>query len=430
MIRRHPLRRAPRLVLGLAPALLLALSACSSSGSERRASDIDQLIQRGEYSAAVRVACERVDQAPDDQGALEQWRMASVALLLEQGRRLSFDRRDDEALEKFEQAYAIAPDVPQVRDWREATLDNLTNRWVTQAIEWHNAEDLPQASECYEKALTYRPDDSRAKNGLARVLIQLNYRRGMGDKYYQTGLEALQEYWLDQASHHFSATGKYDDDNERAKRRRVQADTLRAEERVVQAEELELAGQYAAARNEYRLATLFDPQHTPAVEGLARTKLEELAAEKLRECERRILRRQFEEALAALEEGAALTQRQSEAFAAERERLHDARLMVDYEAARALEVDHRFEEAIERYDALLASSTQGFFEDALARRDTLVDLVAKAVQYYDKAQSEADPAAKLALLKQVLLVYPEYKDARAQVAALEAPHAPRPDQPR
>lgn len=402
-------------------ALTLALAAaCSSTGTGRDGSEVNELVRSGEFLRAVQLAAQRCERYPDDTRAREEWRLATVALLLDEGRRLSFERKDEAALEKFDAAFAIAPDVDQVVDWREASLTKLADHWVARAIEWHANDDLAKASECYEKALKYRPDDSRAKNGLGRVLIQLNYRRGMGEKYFQTGLEAMQEYFLDQAVHHFSATGKYDDDNERAKRRRAQADTLRAEERALQAALLEESGQFAAARNEYRLALLFDAEHKLAKEGFERSQREEKAAEFLRECENRILRRQFAEASKALEEGAALTQRQTEAFDTERARLKDARLMVDYEAARATEVDHRYEEAIQLYAALIEASGQGYFQDALARRDTLVDLVSKAESAYARAQTTEDATAKLQLLEQVLIVYPEFRDAASQADALRA----------
>ena len=416
--------------LTLAAALLCGCASTDPLGSK---SEVDLLVRRGEYARAVELASAAVERRPSDAAARETWRLASVAFLLEQGRALSFERKDTEALAKFEAACEIGPDVPQAIQWREAQLDKLADQWVLTAIDWHAKDELARASECYEKALEYRPDDSRARNGLGRVLVQLNYRRGMGEKYYQVGLEALADYWLDQAAHHFSATGKYDTENERAGRRRAQADTLRADDRVLQAAEFEAAGQYAAARIEYRLATLFDPEHKEALAGLARARTETRASELLSECERRILRRQFDLALKALEEGEALTVSQRDAFTAERERLHVARLQVDYEAARAMEVDHQYEAAIAAYGAILAVAPQGFFLDAIARRDTLSDLVAKAVSAYDRAQAEADPAAKMQLLEQVLLVYPEYRDAGAQLDALRAPTsstAPTGEEPR
>lgn len=410
----------------LGPALCVTglLVACASQGPVADDDLVDVLVQRGQYQEAVREAKKRCDAAPDDQRAREIWRLASVALLLDAGRRLSFQDRDLEALAKFDEARAIGGDVPEVEQWRKATMAKLTDQWIQKAYEFHNSDDLAEASNCYEQALAYSPDDPRAKEGLARVLVQLNFRRGMGEKYYVEGIEALDEYFLEQASHHFGATGKYDDDNERAKRRRRETDTLRADERVIKAIDLEDQGNFAAARNEYRLATLFDPEHAEARAGLERAKLEERAAERMRECERRILRRQFDLAEKALDEGLALTVRQKEAFEAEKERLANARLMVKYEYARALEVDHRYEDAISAYTEVIESSAQGFFEDALARRDALQDTLVRAAQYYERAVAAATPEEQLALLKQVLIVYPDYKDARVRAQALEAAHTP------
>jgi tetratricopeptide (TPR) repeat protein len=399
---------------------LLALVAGACSTTREVEHDVDWLVQHGRYEEAVRLAAERHQAQPDDAAAAEEWRMATVALLLDQGRRLSFQKRDLEALERFDQALAVAPDVVQAQHWREAALDKLVDQWIEKAIEFHASDNLAEASRCYEQALEYRADEPRAKHGLGRVLIQLNHRRGMGDKYYQEGIQALDQYWLDQASHHFSATQKYDRDHERAADRRTRADTLRADERVSKAIDLEDMGQFAAARNEYRLATIFDPQHEDALAGLARAKKEERAAEYLRESSRRVLHRQFDQAEAALDAGLALTERQAEAFGAERERVMTARLQLQYDAARALEFDKRYDDAIVAYADILARSPQGFFADTLARKDSLEDFVRRASEAYDAAQAATDPAQKLVLLQQVLLLHPEYKDAKAQLEALEA----------
>lgn len=420
--RPNPFLSSALLVAGLA-------AGCASDGSAD-ARDVNWLVQHGRFGEAVRVAAERHAARPGDRKAEEQWKLASAAYLIEQGRRLSFEDKDLEALAKFDAAVEIAPDLEQARAWRGATLDKLATHWVMTAIEWHASDNLPEAERCYEKALEYRPDDVRAKSGLARVLFQLTYRVGKGNAYYEEGIQALEQHWLDQAARDFSATHKYDEHNERARDRRKSTDTMRAEERILIAEEYEAQGLYAAARNEFRLATLFDPNHAGARAGLERNKREEQAAELIREADRKILKRDFAAAEALLAQGEALTQRQQDAFLSERERLLQEQLQARYESARALEADHRYEEAIAAYSDLLELSKQQGFDDAFARRDTLVDMLERAERYYSAAQAATDPAEQRALLQQLRVVHPDYKDAPQWLKRLEAAEAtPPPSEP-
>jgi tetratricopeptide (TPR) repeat protein len=400
-----------------ASALLVACN--STGGAKPNERDVAWLVQHGRYEQAVRVAAEESAKNPDDDKAKDAWRLASVAWRLEQGRRLSFVGQDVEALEHFDAAQELAPEAPQVQAWISATQDKLASRWVDRAIEAHASDDLDEAVRCYEVALAYRADHRLAGEGLGRALLQLNYRRGMGDSYYERGTRALNEYWLEQAAHHFSSTLKYDE-NERAEHRRSQTATLRAENRALIAGDLEETGQYAAARNEYRIATLFDPEHAESLAGLERMKIEERAAEHLREADRRIMKGDFAGAEKEIDLGEALTQRQAAVFAGERERLIEARLTARYETARAIESDHRFEEAIVSYDALLESSPLGYFRDVIARRDSLQDSVTRAQALYEQALATEEVLKRAQLFRQVLLVYPEFRDARQRLAEAEA----------
>jgi tetratricopeptide (TPR) repeat protein len=419
--------RIPRRLAALASLALLGAGCASDGGAG--SGDVNWLVQHRRFEEAVRIAAKRHADRPNDKVAEEQWRLASAAYLIEQGRRATFEDKDLDALAKFEEALEVAPDLEQAHAWREATLDKLATYWVLTAIEWHASDNLPEAERCYEKALEYRPDDVRAKSGLARVLFQLNYRVGKGNQYYEEGIQALEQHWLDQAARDFSATHKYDEHNERARDRRKSTDTMRAQERVLIAEEYEAQGLYSAARNEFRLATLLDPAHEAALAGLDRNKREEQAAEILREADRKILKRDFGAAESLLAKGEALTERQRDAFASERDRLQEEQLRARYESARALEADHRYDEAIAAYTALLELSQQQGFQDSFARRDTLVDLLERAERYYVQAQATTDPAEQRALLQQLMVVHGDYKDVREWLKRLEAAEAAPQDQP-
>lgn len=408
----------PRAFIALTlPALLLA-GACQSQRSRSAADQVDWLVRHGRFEEAVRLASDEASKQPDDAQAGEVWRLASVAWHLETGRRLSFEGKDLEALAEFEAASRLAPESPQTKAWHAATLDKLAGRWVDQAVAAHAADELDEAVRCYEMAMTFRAGHRTASEGLARALLQLNYRRGMGESYYERGIKALSDFWLEQAAHHFSSTLKYET-HERAERRRTETATMRAENRALLAADLEEAGQFAAARNEYRIATLFDPEHQAALAGLERTKVEERASEFLREADRRMLKGDFDGAQKALDEGAAITQRQATLFGSERDRLTEARLGARYEAARTIESDHRYDEAITAYDELLAAAPQGYFRDVIARRDALVDSVQRAQALYDEALASNDLTRRISLLRQVLLVHPEFKDTRARLGEAE-----------
>ncbi len=398
-------------------ALALAL-ACHAQSKRTVPEQIGWLVSHRRYEEAVKQAADWANADASDPQRAELWRVASAAWRLENGRRLTFENLDVEALSEFEAALELAPEAPQARAWVAATLDKLAGRWVDRAIAAHAGDDLDEAVRCYELALSYRPDDRLATEGLARALLQVNYRRGMGEAYYERGIKALGDFWLEQAAHHFSSTLKYDE-NERAELRRTQTAALRAENRVLIANDLEESGRFAAARNEYRIATLFDPGQAEALAGLERTRIEERATEFLREADRRMLKGDFDGAQSALDEGDAITLRQHASFAVERERLIDARLNARYVAVRTIESDHRYEEAITAYEALLAQTSQGFYKDVIARRDALVDSVRRAQAAYDEALSATEPARRVSLLRQVMLVYPEYRDTRELLAQAE-----------
>lgn len=390
---------------------------------------VRELIDHTRYAEAVKLAAQRHAEAPDDLQREFEWKLATVALLLEQGRRASFENRDIEALGFFQRARDVGLDVPQIRPWVDGTRDKLARRYAEQGQEWHAQDNLERAIESYEQALAFVPEYTLALEGLARVLLQQNHRAGMSQEYYEDGVHSLDAYWLEEAAHDFRSSLKYQESHERAVLRRSQTQALLADERILFAKRFEDARQWSAARGEYRIATIVDPKHAEALDGLARMRTESKAAELLREAERSTLRGLFERAEKALAEGEALTQHQQTEFQIAREQLAEAKLREKYNFARALENDFRYEDAIEAYAALLGETTS--FEDAIARKETLEDFVAKAVQHYNAAAVATDPAAELAALRQVMIVYPEYKDTRERVEALEA-RLPKsePDEPR
>ncbi len=416
---RPPVLRA----LASAGAALLLSAACAapeSASEEDR--DVARLVAEGRYEEAVVLAAEQHEADPGDALALSNYRRATAAWYLEQGRRAAFEGRDFEALEHFRDAREVAPEAHEVHVWIAKMRDNLAERFLTEALEAHIRDDLQGANDAYERVLEFRPDDRHAREGLSRVLLQLNYRQGVGDAYYDEGVRALSDYWLHEAKSRFGYVGKYLPENERSVERTEEVDELLAQARVAIARGLDLEGRFAAARNEYRLALTLDPDLPEALEGLERTRLEAEAAELLAQADMQIRRGNLAEARVLLEEGSALTERQQELFEGAFVDLEQAGYARLYARAISLESDRRFEEAVAAYDELLAEAE--YYEDAIARRRTLQSFIEDAGRLYAAYEAAQDDRERAGLLRQIQVFWPDYRDVAERLAELEAASPP------
>lgn len=401
----------------LAGALVLAAGCSSTASAEEREDSVPWLVRHGRYKEAVELSAERHQSRPDDREAAEEHRMASVAWYMERGRRLAFEGHNEEALQAFAEAQAIAPNEAQVDVWIGATRERLADVWLMRGLERHNDEDLEGAIAAYERGLSYMPAHKSTRESLARALLQQNYRRGMGEEYYDGGVRALDRYFLHEAHSLFTYVLKYEPKNSRAHERGDQTEELLAAERATMATELEARGEYSAARNEFRLALLLAPELQAAQEGLERMKLEEQAAELLRECDRLALQGRFEEAEQRLGRARELSKRQAAEIEEHAAALHQSQLEKLYEAARTLESDWRYEEAVVAYGELLGR--EPYFRDAIARRDTLSSYVEQAAELYARYSAAKTDEERLSALRQIAVFWPEYRDVRLRLAELE-----------
>ena len=392
----------PLQLLVLSPVLLVA---CQTAEADRSVSD---LFKAGQYEEALALARTQVEDAPDDPYHVGVERMAEVALMLDEARDLTLAGEHPAALEVLFEADELAPGHPVVQEWIQKVVGELTDSTLAMAGQASIGGDYDRAVELYERALVFNPDEERARAGIARSLLLVNYRAGMGEQYYTEGVRSLREYWLGRASTEFAANGKYSPEDPRGAQRREQVAELLAEDRVLMAEDLELKGLFHAARNEYRIALLFDEESKAAAMGLARMDKEVAAFAQLGEAERARLKGDYKGAAEALAEGAQLSASQDDAFASARIDLDEARWSELYRQARDAEADGRYQKAVAFFDLLLQET--GYYEDAVQRRETLLDMVALAERLYAEFQKAKNPDVKRQKLEQIAVFWPEYKN--------------------
>ncbi len=406
----------------------LLLAACQSSELPQRSDDeVANLILHQEYEEAVRVAKERHDKDPGNEQAELRYRQASVAYLMEMGRRATFADRDEEALEFFEQALALDPEATTIDAWLAKTHTKLSERWLERALQLHAQGNLEGAVEAYEVALSHTPGHIAATRGMMEATLQINHRKGLAADYYNQGVRTLRDYWLERSLRSFAAVKKYQPDTStQVDKRRGQVESFLAEERATVAAALENDGLYDAARNEYRLSLALDPDHAGARAGFDRMDREAKATEVLRDARMSVLRGDYAKARELVEEGRQMTELQEEAFQGVLTEIEEDRVEKLYQAALSLEKDYRYRAAIRAYTGLLAEVQ--YYKDALARKQTLEHYVERVPRYYAEAEAEEDLEVKLGLFRAARDLWPEYEDVEDRVAELEKQLAERDEQ--
>ena len=391
-----------------------------------RGKEIGELVRQGRYDEALRLAEKLVESHPDDEYAQMLFRDTQVHQLLDRCRELVFDGRSEEGLEALVAANEIDPTNPLVHSWVQKIRIQLAEDWLNSASELRNADRLEEARMAYEASLAYVPPagdragilETEAKLGLARVLLLQNYRAGLSKSRFDQGLRSFHDYLLHQARHSFSASETYDPENDRALARGEQVDVLLAEERLALALAFEEEGLYFAARNEFRLVLLVDPESLVAKEGLDRMDREVRVTRSLDQVEMEIRRGSIERAGQILNETASLTEAQRDAIQRLQGKIEDARLQGLYIEARSFENDFRYPEAIAAYDRLLEIAP--YYEDAISRRKTLVEWTELAEEYYAKALDAENDEEAEDYLRRIELLWPEYRDVGQRLDEIAA----------
>jgi hypothetical protein len=399
--------------------LAAALAGGCAASAGRGADDVRWLVYHQRFDEALRVAAAAVERAPGDARAIELHRDATVAWHLEQGRRATFEDRDAEALDSFRAALEADPAAQVARDWLHKTQRKVALRELGRALTLHAEDQIPAAIERYDLALAADPDVPGAKEGRELAILLLRYRAGLGTRYFKEGLHAYSDYWLEYARSRFSYAEKYQRQDQRATDRRDEVQELLAIQRLATGRAHEAEGRFGAARGEYYMALLLDPDSVDAQQALERARRELGVTEKLKRARVEIVRGRPEKAQELAESALAETTEQRDFAEGVLAELRDARLEAVYRDALALERDWRFEEAVARYDELLLEAQ--FWKDAIARRGTLAEHVKRAAELYEEAGRAATRDEELQMLRQIELFWPEYRDVSTRIRALDRP---------
>jgi len=425
MNRETPTQAPLRVLLSLVT-LPLAFS-CATAPDAVNTDEIAELVRQGRYDQALSRSEALAQANPSDRVFQDLHRDVRVHEMLSRTRRLVFEGEEEEGLIILEEAFDLDPQNGVVYSWMQKIRIQLAEDWLNRAAEMRNRDRLDEAQSAYEAALAYVPETgersalilNEAKLGLARVLLLQNYRAGLSKTMFQDGIRSFQSYLLHQAGHSFAASENYDPDNERARVRGDQVDELLAEERLALARSFEADGLFFAARNEYRLVLLVNPDSPEAREGLDRMDREVRATQAIGEADMQIRRGNLEAAGELLAETQGFTEAQSEAIQRLEGQIEDRGLELMYLAARNYENDFRYHEAVASYGKLL--SERPYYEDATARKATIEDYIARTEEAYELALEATVDEEAIGYLRQIQDVYwPEYLDVPQRLAELEA----------
>ena len=412
----------PQSSRSLSPLLIVPLlltGACMSTEPDRTPRDrVLSLIGHGEFAEAVELAAQFTEEDPVSQEFEDLHRYASVAYLLEKGRRATFEELDRLAIQRFQEALALDPEHGAAQRWLFKTQTKLASRLTDEGMELAANAEFQEAWRRYTEAIEVLPDFQLALDSMERLDSELAYRETKAGDYYDQGVAAMIEAEYNIAANRFGYVRKYRDEDDRLRRRSKKVDKAIGQERVDWATKLEQEGLFYAARAEFQAALLDDPDNAAAREGVLRSGREAEVSELLSRGQGALTRGEFIKAQIFFEDALEMTIQQKEAAQGMLDELALARRQAQFEVAVSLENDFRLEAAIQSYDDLLVQYPD--FEEARVRQADLRTRVQKALQLYGSLSSDKSDEERLTILLQVEELFPDFRDVPERIERLEA----------
>jgi hypothetical protein len=339
-----------------------------------------------------------------------------------------FSEHEDLALEKLNQALAIAPGNKVVKDLIQRAHLKQARRQTQKGTDFLSDGDLQNALLAFTAAEQAVPGFKPAVAGKLSVQVTFN---SMHLKAQQHFLEALRQFpelhWV-QVQWHTTTALENDPSRNDARDLRERAQRKIAEQSFQGAQAAEKNRQYGAALMEYRSVRDMQPDYPSIDAHIAEMQREVEAQHLVDSALMKMLRGNFGEALKVLKQAFDTTSLEkasiSEAILRTRKRQGE----LAYQHAKDLELQNKKEEALSAYKAVAAQWPDGL-KDEKVRIENLQSDVDHALQAWkaaEEAEKNGDVKAAIQNYETAAIYYPGWQDVDQRLAKLKAKLQQRP----
>lgn len=415
--------------------LILGLASCAGSSQALEKSAF--LAARNSYFQAYRVIANASKTYPRDAEVERIFWIRRRDYLLEKGRDLIYNEREQAAIDVFHVVFQIEKDSPVAMGWIMRARLKLAEREVKIGDIMIHEGRLEEAMVHFNKAMTYVPEYPPARAGDKAVKEHYQKRTEKAVEHYKLGSRARGEYppRYNLSRYHSEIALNMDSSLSRAERLKRSSIRQIAQDRVRAAEKAEEKSFHSAALTEYKAVKLIMPEYEGIDEKIAILEKEVKARKMCRDAEMilrkaefdradELLAKAFDEAVSgdvkAIINGVMMSSKQR--------RYKEAFLK-----ARDLELDWNLEKSLTGYEAIEKVFKNDYpptheeyeegFEGVRARIREVKSTIEEATDAFNKGElAEKDGKLKEAIdhFGESVAVYPGFKDLESRITKLRA----------
>jgi len=342
--------------------------------------------------------------------------------LLDFGRELVFLEEEVKAIAELEKALALDPQNRDAKRWIARAKEKLAKRAVLEGDDQRGQGHLDKALLRFQEALSYVPEYPDAVAGIESVNKYYRQRYDEASEHFTKGARAHGEELIKQSKYHHGIAAEKDPSMREAQKREMEAAQRLAMDRYERAKIMEEKSFYGAALMEYQVVM----KALPGIEGLKEriTAMEkEVEAKQFRRDGEMAMRRgDFDDAEKLFNQAYEKTRAEradiSGLLLDNRRRRHENL----YRKAKDLELEYKFEAALEGYEAIDKAWPSGFL-DVKTRVGTLknaIEQAQKSMAEGQKHEKAGDLKKAIELYEEALANYPGYQGLDRRIKGLKA----------